>query len=493
MFIAVRSRPLSTLLMILTMSLSGLALGQGEDPPDIPRDQDLQDYRIQVGNLFPTFDSTMLNCPDGPDWFSPVSISLVSGAVGDSPPPSFFQDDWEVLARDSLLTKLVKISYDQGRIRWSNNDRQFDWVTSPHMPIGEPLAIQIATDVADALGIPLAERGPIEVTTIMGQHYGPEGASPAFSREQMVTIHRSINGHPVFGSLFRLSVSNLGEPSRLLVIWPQFVMPQGLALISEEDAVNAVSEQLWESYFGASLGIGIRLGYSRVGFQYLPIAMVSAEESEKGMNLIVPLVQTEPDSDLDGTPNATDNCPGTFNLHQRDRDGDGVGDRCDNCKATPNPAQLDLDEDGIGDACEAPEGGCELPSGDCETLTSEVCGILGGLYAGDGSPCPTPSDVPGLSPMHGLHLRADPNPFNATIEISVDLPGSNPASLHLDILDAKGRIIRTILSSATPVQGNQKVQWNGRDDYGRPVSSGVYLVRARTANVVEIEKIALIK
>jgi predicted acyl esterase len=78
--------------------------------------------------------------------------------------------------------------------------------------------------------------------------------------------------------------------------------------------------------------------------------------------------QDPTDTDGDGWPNDSDNCPATANGNQLDSDGDGVGDACDstnddsdgdgvsntndNCPSTSNPAQTDTDNDGIGDACD---------------------------------------------------------------------------------------------------------------------------------------------
>jgi hypothetical protein len=74
--------------------------------------------------------------------------------------------------------------------------------------------------------------------------------------------------------------------------------------------------------------------------------------------------QTDPDSDNDGIHNASDNCPANFNPNQENRNGDDRGDACDtdhdnggvadqtdNCPTVANPDQADADRDGIGDAC----------------------------------------------------------------------------------------------------------------------------------------------
>lgn len=59
-----------------------------------------------------------------------------------------------------------------------------------------------------------------------------------------------------------------------------------------------------------------------------------------------------PDTDGDGVPDNTDNCPGIVNALQEDADTDGVGDACDNCAITANASQADIDADTIGDACD---------------------------------------------------------------------------------------------------------------------------------------------
>lgn len=57
------------------------------------------------------------------------------------------------------------------------------------------------------------------------------------------------------------------------------------------------------------------------------------------------------DTDGDGVPDATDNCPTIANPDQHDHDGDGRGDACDVCPHLYDTG-ADADGDGVGDACD---------------------------------------------------------------------------------------------------------------------------------------------
>jgi hypothetical protein len=58
------------------------------------------------------------------------------------------------------------------------------------------------------------------------------------------------------------------------------------------------------------------------------------------------------DADQDGVGDVCDNCPNDVNPDQTDIDMDGVGNVCDNCPVDPNPNQEDVDQDGVGDVCD---------------------------------------------------------------------------------------------------------------------------------------------
>jgi len=83
-----------------------------------------------------------------------------------------------------------------------------------------------------------------------------------------------------------------------------------------------------------------------------------------------------------------------------------------------------------------------------------------------------------------------PNPFNPSTQITFDL--ARPGRVELWIYDVRGKLIRTLLTEARPA-GRHSVLWNGRDDTGRVVSSGVYFVRMLAAGVDDRKKVTLLK
>ena len=83
-----------------------------------------------------------------------------------------------------------------------------------------------------------------------------------------------------------------------------------------------------------------------------------------------------------------------------------------------------------------------------------------------------------------------PNPFNPTTTIEFTIPSSGTASLV--IYDASGRKVRELVSGQVSA-GIRNVLWNGRDDSGRAVSSGVYFARLLSGKFTAVRKMLLIK
>jgi hypothetical protein len=72
-------------------------------------------------------------------------------------------------------------------------------------------------------------------------------------------------------------------------------------------------------------------------------------------------------------------------------------------------------------------------------------------------------------------VRAYPNPFNAGTTISVEIDRS--ADVEVVIYDPGGRLVKKLWRGAMPPGGNL-LEWDGRNEAGRPVATGVYLLKA---------------
>jgi len=88
----------------------------------------------------------------------------------------------------------------------------------------------------------------------------------------------------------------------------------------------------------------------------------------------------------------------------------------------------------------------------------------------------------------GLDLRAYPNPFNPRTTVSFTMPRDGVALVTVH--DLRGRILRT-LHDGHLASGPHTATWNGLDDNGQPLSSGVYLVRAAGAGLLNYTKVVL--
>lgn len=76
--------------------------------------------------------------------------------------------------------------------------------------------------------------------------------------------------------------------------------------------------------------------------------------------------------------------------------------------------------------------------------------------------------------MPDLNLASHPNPFNAATTISFELV--TPAEVSISLVDVGGRAVRHLKEGLLP-GGAHQLMWDGRDDTGAPVASGVYFCR----------------
>lgn len=83
-----------------------------------------------------------------------------------------------------------------------------------------------------------------------------------------------------------------------------------------------------------------------------------------------------------------------------------------------------------------------------------------------------------------------PNPFNPSTTISYYLASS--ASLELEIYNIKGQRIKKLLN-APQTAGKHTLSWNGRDDNGNEVGSGIYFIKLSDGKLTDTRKMTLIK
>jgi hypothetical protein len=100
-------------------------------------------------------------------------------------------------------------------------------------------------------------------------------------------------------------------------------------------------------------------------------------------------------------------------------------------------------------------------------------------------------EVPSQSlPDRCLLHQNYPNPFNASTQIAFDLPRGS--CLRLDICDITGRRV-ALLHDGFLAAGEHTLWWDGTDDAGREVASGVYFYRLRTDSETVTRKMILLK
>ena len=84
-----------------------------------------------------------------------------------------------------------------------------------------------------------------------------------------------------------------------------------------------------------------------------------------------------------------------------------------------------------------------------------------------------------------------PNPFNPTTQIDFSI--QDDSNIDLSIYNIKGQKIKTLTHDEFAT-GSHSIIWNGEDEIGRPVSSGVYLYKLNVnGKTVAVKKCLLLK
>jgi hypothetical protein len=85
-----------------------------------------------------------------------------------------------------------------------------------------------------------------------------------------------------------------------------------------------------------------------------------------------------------------------------------------------------------------------------------------------------------------LQSKIYPNPFKTSVIIGYYLPKTT--TLRLSVYNSSGQEVK-LLFDGLQFTGFQKVQWNGRDDFGRTVPAGTYFLYINRDDFGEMRKI----
>ncbi|MCH7549435.1 MAG: T9SS type A sorting domain-containing protein [Candidatus Krumholzibacteriota bacterium] len=85
-----------------------------------------------------------------------------------------------------------------------------------------------------------------------------------------------------------------------------------------------------------------------------------------------------------------------------------------------------------------------------------------------------------------------PNPFNPVTTIEYLVPDGPAQTVALVVYSVRGERVRTLVAGPVP-GGRHQVEWDGRNNSGRFVSSGIYFYRLALSGFSATRKMLLMK
>ncbi|MDD2229209.1 MAG: C25 family cysteine peptidase [Candidatus Cloacimonetes bacterium] len=95
-----------------------------------------------------------------------------------------------------------------------------------------------------------------------------------------------------------------------------------------------------------------------------------------------------------------------------------------------------------------------------------------------------------VSPLQTSLLGNFPNPFNPSTTIQFSLKEQSP--VNMEIYNISGQKVRSLVKGIMP-SGTHNIHWNGQDNSGKAVSSGVYFIKMDSAKYTSTKKMILMK
>jgi hypothetical protein len=87
-------------------------------------------------------------------------------------------------------------------------------------------------------------------------------------------------------------------------------------------------------------------------------------------------------------------------------------------------------------------------------------------------------------------LQNYPNPFNPTTTIEYQLPSTG--TVNIRIFNVNGQLVH-VMENANQVAGTHRIVWNGKNNGGQTVASGMYFYQVKFKNSILAKKMLFIK
>jgi hypothetical protein len=112
------------------------------------------------------------------------------------------------------------------------------------------------------------------------------------------------------------------------------------------------------------------------------------------------------------------------------------------------------------------------------------------MFPGGGERQYGPLRAQALAPERFALTGVSPNPFNPSTTVTFEV--ARPEPIRLLVHNALGQKVRTLVDAALE-PGIHRVAWNGQDDLGREVASGVYLVTMKAPGYERTIRITMMR
>ena len=99
-------------------------------------------------------------------------------------------------------------------------------------------------------------------------------------------------------------------------------------------------------------------------------------------------------------------------------------------------------------------------------------------------------EIDGIIPNKLFLYQNYPNPFNPVTTLRYGIPENS--LVNITIYDMLGRQVKTLVNQ-TQDAGYRSVIWNAKNDYGQPVSGGIYLYQIQAGDYISTVKMVLLK